>query len=71
MSETPLKEFGFDRLKVQNTQSYTLTEKMMQIIHPNQIINTYTLSFVHVICPQNQSLFILRGGKTVIYSPLL
>lgn len=27
MSETPLKEFGFDRLKVQNTQSYTLTEK--------------------------------------------
>lgn len=51
MSETPLQEFGFDRLKVQNTQSYTLTQKNMQTIHPNQIINTHTLSFVHAICP--------------------
>lgn len=35
----------------------------MQIIHPNQIINTYTLSFVHVICPSKSVTFYTSWWK--------
>lgn len=52
MSETPLKEIGFDRLKVQNTQSYTLTQKN-DANNPFQSNNKHTHT---LICTCHMSL---------------
>ena len=52
MSETPLKEIVFDRLKVQNTQSYTLTQKN-DANNPFQSNNKHTHT---LICTCHMSL---------------
>lgn len=55
-----------DYEKIQNTVNYIHRQnKMMQIIHPNQIINTHALSFCMPYLPPNQPLVTLCGGKTL------
>lgn len=55
-----------DYEKIQNTLNYIHRQnKMMQIVHPDQIINTHTLSFCMPYLLPNQPLVPLCGGKTL------